>query len=241
MAHLFDTRHTPAADLEVRRVVLVRAGPWDHAREAEIDGEVRGPLEGAYDEASWNAVHRGVRLGDIVPTNGLTLAGCEAFEAPAGMAPVTVRFRTSTARGGYDEPSRWNDPVTLDTVYWRGATDHQSPAVEQLMGATDPSGRHPSPPADPATCTRYVVARLSGRPRRVEGDSAPSTVADAIPLLPPGDRGSWTRRGLPRCDALSRLLRRRVSGFERDEAWRARGAAHRHGRQGAPGPVPGRH
>ena len=220
-AHLFDTRHTPARDFGVERVVIVRAGPWDHGREAEINGQVVQRLEGAFDEDSWDAVHRGERVGSIVPVNYLALPLLEAFECPVTDGPVIVRFRTGTERGMYGEPSGWSDLMTLDTVYWRGATNHESPAIEKLMGATDPSGRQPSPPADPATCTEYIVARLAGITAPSWNDQAPRSVAEAVGMLDPGNKKHWTRRGKPRVDALTRLMGRRVTAAERNVAWKA--------------------
>lgn len=211
-AHLFSTtgtndRKLPGwSDNGIDRALLIRAEPWDHAREVSING---GPAQ------------RPVEFGDgglaDEQQDGLMLALTESFECPVTRNPVSVRVRTSVDRGGYDEPSRWSEPMVLDTVYRQGG--RESPAVQKLMGATDPTGRMPAAPADPATCKQYVVATLKGRASTRRTDEAPKTVKAAIAKLNRRDKSLWTRGGKPKVRVLTKIMRRKVTAKERDAAW----------------------
>ena len=213
-AHLFATTGTGGRKLpgwdeaKVDRALLIRAEPWDHAREVEINGgKPQRPVEfgdgGLADEEQ----------------DGLMLALVEAFACPTTVDPVSVRVRNSTDRGGYQEPGQWSDPVLLDTVFKQGG--RESPAVQKLMGATDPTGRMPSAPADPAKCTEYVVAKLTAkRGRKPSGERVPKTVEEAIRRMNRRDGSLWTRGGKPKVRVLTVMMRRRVSAKERDAAWK---------------------
>ena len=212
-AHLFATTGTGGrklpgwSDAKIDRALLIRAEPWDHAREVEINGgKPQRPVEfsdgGLADELQ----------------DGLMLALVECFACPVTRNPVKVRVRNSTERGGYQEPGQWSEPVVLDTVYKQGG--RESPAVQALMGATDPTGRMPSRPSDPAKCKEYEVATLKGRATSARGEYVPPTVKDAIRRMSRSDRSLWTRSGKPKVSALTRMMRRRVTAKERDAAWK---------------------
>lgn len=162
-ACLIDTKFTPAKKLGVKTVLCLRAGPWDHEHEIEVDGKLIQRLEGPYDEASWNKVEAGERDGNIVPLENLAPSLVEVFEIQQSPTkPVTVRARTrNTLQPDSPVTGKWSDEVILDTIFWRGAKNWESPAIEQLLGATDPSGRRPSRPKKPGKWSdKYVVKRL---------------------------------------------------------------------------------
>lgn len=207
-AHLFDSTNLPGwSDHGIKRALLVRAGPWDHEREAEINGKIVQKVEfsdgGLADEKQ----------------NGLQLALVESFACPNVRAPVKVRFRTINHQDPNGIKGKWSNYIVLDTIYEQGG--RESPAVQALMGADDQSGRRPSPPADPKTCKQWIVERLKGKARKVKGDDPPDSLEDAISQLNTNDRSLWTRSGKPRTDVLTRIMRRRVSAAERNKVWKA--------------------
>lgn len=209
-AKLFTTKGIAGwGDHGIHRALCVRAGPWDHSREAEIDGKVVRPVEfsdgGISDE----------------PQNGLMLALVECFACPVTQAPVTVRFRTLNHQdpdGGVK--GNWTSAFVLNTVYVSGG--RESPAVQALLGATDTTGRNPSPPADPSTCKQWIDTVLTERAPQRQVSRRPKTVAEAVATMDRHDSSLWTREGKPKVKILSRIMGRHVTYTERNEYWESR-------------------